>query len=221
MLHSERRSSATFCTFLDRDLIDWVDQHDMRDVGFGGPEFTWKRSASEARLDQMLANDQWATTFANASVAHLPLFKFDHRPLLLCLDTSVGTPKPNKPFRFIAAWVLHEQFDEFVKKAWFQDIPWHQNISQFTHACSMWNKEVFKHTERRKKHLLRRLDGISRVVARYGLLPRYEELQLTLWKDLEDVLLQESLIWAQKARAEWSVYGDRNTQYFHGRANRR
>ncbi|KAI9075263.1 hypothetical protein K1719_042764 [Acacia pycnantha] len=58
-------------------------------------------------------------------------------------------------------------------------------------------------------------------VARQGLLPKYEELQLAIWKDLEDVLLQESLIWAQKARAEWSVYGDRNTRYFHARANHR
>ncbi|KAI9086907.1 hypothetical protein K1719_031068 [Acacia pycnantha] len=53
------------------------------------------------------------------------------------------------------------------------------------------------------------------------MLPKYEELQLSLWKELEDVLLQESLLWAQKARAEWSVYGDRNTRYFHAHANRR
>ncbi|KAI9074998.1 hypothetical protein K1719_043048 [Acacia pycnantha] len=48
-----------------------------------------------------------------------------------------------------------------------------------------------------------------------------EQLGHQLWKELEDVLLQESLLWAQKARAEWSVYGDRNTRYFHARANRR
>ncbi|KAI9094746.1 hypothetical protein K1719_026552 [Acacia pycnantha] len=61
-------------------------------------------------------------------------------------------------------------------------------------ACSTWNKDVFKHTELRKKCLLRRLDGINRVVARFGMVPKYAELQLSLWKDLEDVLLQESLL---------------------------
>ncbi|KAI9122538.1 hypothetical protein K1719_006378 [Acacia pycnantha] len=172
-------------------------------------------------LDRLLTNYQWSSMFPNASVVHLPFFKSDHRPLLLQLDSTVGIPNPHRPFRFIASWVLHENFDEFVQKSWIQDTPWIQNISQFTHACSKWNKEVFKHTEGRKKHLLRRLDGISRAVARQGLLPKYEELQLAIWKDLEDVLLQESLIWAQKARAEWSVYGDRNTRYFHARANHR
>ncbi|KAK4275816.1 hypothetical protein QN277_018836 [Acacia crassicarpa] len=153
MLHSERRSSATFRTSYDCDLLSWVDMHDMRDVGFVGPKFTWKRGASEARLDRMLANEQWASTFPDASVAHLPFFKYDHRLLLLRLDMSVGSPRPNRPFRFITAWVLHEKFDEFVKKAWAQDISWPQNLSQFTHACSKWNKEVFKHTKGRKKHL--------------------------------------------------------------------
>ncbi|KAI9116206.1 hypothetical protein K1719_013136 [Acacia pycnantha] len=220
LLLGERRSSATFRSSVDRELVSWVDMHEMRDVGFAGPEFTWKRGTSEARLDRMLANDQWFLKYPNASVTHLPFFKSDHRPLLIRLDKD-RSKVVNRPFRFIAAWVLHEKFDDFVQQSWMTDMAWLQNIAQFSNACSVWNKEVFRHTEGRKKLLLRRLDGISRVVARYGLLPKYEALQLHLWKELEDVLLQESLIWAQKARAEWSVYGDRNTRYFHARANRR
>ncbi|KAI9078864.1 hypothetical protein K1719_039134 [Acacia pycnantha] len=135
--------------------------HERRDVGLVGPEFTWKRGTTEARLDRILANDQWANLFPNASVTH--------RPLLLHLDKDTHSSTSNRPFRFIAAWVLLAQFDEFVR--------------------------------------------INRAVTRYGLLPKYKDLQLGIWNELEDVLLQESLIWAQKATVKWSVYGDRNTRY--------
>ncbi|KAK4254761.1 hypothetical protein QN277_010094 [Acacia crassicarpa] len=221
LLHCERRSNAHCHTSVDRDFARWVDTQEMRDIGFAGPEFTWKRGTSEARLDRIIVNDQWSSQFPNASVAHLPFFKSDHRPLLLRLDSAKSSERPNRPFRFIAAWVLHAGFDEFVRLSWHPNISWLQNISQFSKACSKWNKEVFRHTEGRKKHLLQRLDGLSQAVSRVGLLPKYEELQLTLWKELEDVLIQESLMWARKAKMEWSVFGDRNTRYFHARANRR
>ncbi|KAK4258441.1 hypothetical protein QN277_004892 [Acacia crassicarpa] len=193
----------------------------MIDIGFVGPEFTWKRGNSEARLDRMLANEEWVTLFPNASMAHLPFFKSDHRPLLLRLNPEMAINKPNRPFRFIVAWVLHDKFDDFVRQAWNHNTSWVHNISQFSDVCSTWNKEVFKHTELRKKRLLRRLDELNWVVARFGMEPKYAQLQLVLWKDLEDVLIQESFIWAQKARAVWTVYSDRNTHFFHARANHR
>ncbi|KAI9085987.1 hypothetical protein K1719_032064 [Acacia pycnantha] len=148
----------------------------------------------------MVANEQWGSLFPNASVTHLPCFKSDHRPLLLRLDKDMNTTKPKRPFRFIAAWVLHAQFDEFVCQTWVPDMDWLPNISQFTNAYSKWNKEVFRHTEGRKKQLMRRLDGIDKVISWHGLLPKYEALQLDIWKELEDVLLQESLIGHRKLK---------------------
>ncbi|KAI9119622.1 hypothetical protein K1719_009498 [Acacia pycnantha] len=40
MLHGERRSPATSRLSFDRDLVRWIDMHEMCDVGFVGPEFT-------------------------------------------------------------------------------------------------------------------------------------------------------------------------------------
>lgn len=48
-----------------------------------------------------------------------------------------------------------------------------------------------------------------------------ENLQYNLWKELEDVLLHENVIWAEKARAKWTLYGDQNTWYYHACANNR
>ncbi|XP_028769815.1 uncharacterized protein LOC114727282 [Neltuma alba] len=55
--------------------------------------------------------------------------------------------------------------------------------------------------------------------ANYGLTEKLEKLQQQLWQELEKALLQESLIWAQKARSEWQINRDKNTRYYHTRAN--
>ena len=220
-LDTERFSVATHKLMHDRDFAQWIDNSCMVDLGFVGPEYTWKRGTSEARLDRCLANEEWLSLFSYTSVVHLPMYKSDHRPLLIRMSYPVHRNKPNRPFRFIAAWVLHENFDTFVQKEWESNRSWEDNISNFTNACLEWNKSVFGHTEARKRMLLRRLDGVNDVVRRTGSTPKLDQLQQELWRELEDVLVQDSLLWAQKARLEWTVFGDRNSRFFQSRANSR
>lgn len=39
---------------------------------------------------------------------------------LLNIDGLGGSRRGNCPFRFIAAWVLHEKFEKFVKDNWLE-----------------------------------------------------------------------------------------------------
>lgn len=65
------------------------------------------------------------------------------------------------------------------------------------------------------------MEGINRIKAR-GFLPLdLLKLQKQLWLELDDVLLQESILWAQKARCDWQIFGDSNTKFFHQKANGR
>ncbi|XP_028775405.1 uncharacterized protein LOC114732274 [Neltuma alba] len=205
----------------DKDFYNFVTEEELNDMGFIGPRFTWKRSNVESRIDRLLCSSDWLGAFPNAMVSHLPWYKSDHRPLLLqlhCLQTSRRT---QRPFRFLAPWVLHEQFDEFVKNAWNTSLPWKETVREFTDVCVTWNVQVFGSVTTRKKRLIRRLNGIMRAEAQYGLTENLEVLQQQLWRELNDVLLQESLLWAQKARCEWHINGDKNTRFFHMRANGR
>ncbi|XP_028770189.1 uncharacterized protein LOC114727667 [Neltuma alba] len=195
LFSSERHTHAPNGLSIDREFCNWYEESSLSDIGFVGPYFTWKRGVPSA------------------------YYKSDHCPLLLQMHQHVD--RPSRPFQFIAAWVLHDEFSSFVKANWMEDTEWNFNLDQFTRACSSWNKQVFRHTEERKRKLLRRMDGVNRALGQGGNVHFYEEIQVRLWKELEEVLIQESLIWAQKARMDWSLFGNRNTKFFHTRANKR
>lgn len=48
-----------------------------------------------------------------------------------------------------------------------------------------------------------------------------ENLEKDLTKELEEVCLQEELLWFQKSRSDWISLGDRNTAYYHAKAVKR
>lgn len=125
----ERKSTAAHPTSFDRDFYQWFEESSIMNLGFMGPMFTWKRENSEALLDRFFANTEWCQNFSNARVTHLPFFKSDHLPVLLQLDRC--SEKPNRPFRFIAAWVLHENFNDFLKGngvvMWSGMTTWHSS----------------------------------------------------------------------------------------------
>lgn len=76
--------------------------------------FTWYRGNLFERLDCALGNEAWINSFPNCLVTHLSKFKFDHRPLLLTLNSDVVLPR-GRPFRFLAGWIEHPEFESFVK----------------------------------------------------------------------------------------------------------
>ena len=76
----------------------------MIDLGFSGPKFTWSNKRGiddliQCRLDRCWANPEWKAHFAEANVTHLARANFDHCPLLLNLNLSLGEGN-NRPFCF-------------------------------------------------------------------------------------------------------------------------
>lgn len=76
-------------------------------------------------MDREVVNVEWQLKFPEAKILHLSLYKFDHRPLSLNLiDNNEGQKYGDKPFRFMAAWLLDNSFDEVVKQSWKGDLDW-------------------------------------------------------------------------------------------------
>ncbi|XLU52822.1 hypothetical protein S245_047470 [Arachis hypogaea] len=101
------------------------------DLGYSRCSYTWKRCSLVERLDRVISNLDWQITFPEVVIQHLPSLKFDHSPLLLRL-TSQGAPnKGRRPFRFLAAWLDHPDFDNVVNRGWNLQDSWHTCMEDF------------------------------------------------------------------------------------------
>ncbi|CAL1381560.1 unnamed protein product [Linum trigynum] len=195
-----------------RDFQDCVLDAGLLDMGFSGPPFTWFRTCLKERLDRGLANPAWNSAFPDTIISHLPRLRSDHRPILINLN-PLFQPAGHKPFKFLAAWLLHEGFKDMVTSAWGRGTDLASSIAEFTEEAKQWNKNVFGNIMKKKNDLLGR---IKRLELRYG--GDSNDTRLVQARaELESVLLQEEMLWYQKSRLEWIAYGDSNTKHFHSR----
>ncbi|XP_020596678.1 uncharacterized protein LOC110036546 [Phalaenopsis equestris] len=66
----------------------------LYDLGFSGPQFTWRRGQTWERLDRIFVNSMWFSEFIHTSVQHLSMTGLDHRPLLMNISASKVKHKP-------------------------------------------------------------------------------------------------------------------------------
>lgn len=149
---SERSLAAFKETIIACDLID---------AGFQGYPYTWKHGDLEQRLDRMLINIQWGLIFPEGIVFHIPPFKPDHRPILIQFAYEKRDNKRRRPFRFLVAWVTHEDFDNFMRCNWKSRSSWNKQLQDFKLEFEKWNRETFGNIFTRKKKLLRQLETIN------------------------------------------------------------
>ncbi|PNX90011.1 hypothetical protein L195_g046134 [Trifolium pratense] len=97
--------------------------------GFHGPRFMWEGRGIKERIDLALCNRSWQTTFPEANNFHLPALKLDHRPIIVRLSPTQLSPT-NRPFRFMANWIPHENFSDLVKEVWAANDEWKPNGSR-------------------------------------------------------------------------------------------
>ncbi|XP_028807543.1 uncharacterized protein LOC114762247 [Neltuma alba] len=201
-----------------------INRCSLMDVGTWGNRFTWKGlilqgyERSFERLDRGMCNVNWRCSFLNAMIKVLTRIGCsDHNPLLLCLGER-NKPSGERPFRFEAAWLLHNNFEEMLQKNWNREGKFNGRLNKLRDSLISRNREVFRSIHKRKKLLVARLDGIQKKISNCNRpSPSLIKLEDNLQKELEDVLSQEEILWYQKSRREWINDGDRNTKFYHVR----
>ncbi|KAF7831717.1 ribonuclease H [Senna tora] len=176
----------------DAGFFEFMEDSGLLDLGFSGNKFTWKGGDVEVKLDRVIANLEWRRRFGDASVTHLAKLKSDHTPLWIRMGRVGNCNLNSRPFRFLAACLIHEDFERLMGVAWKRSESWSNTISEFTNALNDWNMNVFWNIFSWKRRLLARLQGIKDKLGNGGSL-RLLDTKREVWKEYEEVLFQEEI----------------------------
>ena len=198
-----------------------MDNCNLIDLGFKGPRFTWfnkrKRNPIFERLDRAWVNSLWLNTFPESTIHHLQRLSSDHNPILLNTKTEIHMPRNyKKPFKFETMWLSEPGFDDLIKHNWpIDQSEFHVKLKNISFLMNSWAKQNHGNVFKRKKNLIARIQGIQRAIDHDPRKAYLIDLENKLKEDLDVILDQEEQFWALRARSNWLVAGDRNTNFFH------
>jgi exonuclease III len=200
----------------------------LRDLGFRGAWYTWDNHRLgveniKERLDKVVATMHWSTLFPKACVNHLCASTSDHRPFQILLQEPVTKNKRRRPFRFEQAWTRLKSCDTVVSEAWHSNTPGSHmfEVTEAIKSCQRelmkWDKEVFRSSQQKIHQLgevLRRLE--DRAMSEEN----HHEMK-KLKSEMNVLSGREEIKWRQRSRVQWLEEGNRNTKFFHNKANQR
>jgi hypothetical protein len=198
---------------------------DLKDLGYLGDRFTWRRGRIRERLDRAVANPGFMNMMPNVAVTNMKFQRSDHRPILLDaehyrVNHAMG---PTCPRRFEARWLREEKFGDVVASAWEEaSLHVHQggvlDKLGFLHEnLHVWDEVVLKKPRKQLQAAQRELERVMRAPMN----DENDERRTELASRIERLLEQQEIHWQQRSRANWLHNGDKNTNYFHNYANAR
>ena len=125
--------------------------------------------------------------------------------------------------RFEAKWLKEGRFRQVVEEAWEQaGVRCNSNtlagkLAIVHDHLHKWDRQILQ--KRKKK--IRKKQILMEKVSCDVLSEENVELQRELAKEIEELLEQEEMHWAQRSRINWLQNGDKNTSYFHNFAKER
>ncbi|XP_061345139.1 uncharacterized protein LOC133290994 [Gastrolobium bilobum] len=197
----------------------FLDSCQVEEVTGMGAKFTWQGPKWNhldrvfKKLDRVCANMSWRLNFDEATVRVMPRILSDHSPLLLTMKSNMQGWS-ERPFRFMAAWMEHPDFERLMEDKWHSDMEINGMLSNFIPQLKRWNRDVYGNINNRKRNLVNRIVEVQRH-RENGEDPGLQQLEDLLQNDLNITLEQEELMWFQKSRHDWIADGDKNTRFYH------
>lgn len=190
---------------------NWINRCHLLDLGCICSRFTWRGPLWNGRDGVFKRLDRAQTLLSKpflGCILIITRLEFFFNP--------TESPQQCRPFRFLAAWLEHEDFDRLLSTNWKNEIYLTGNLFELTTKLKEWNQNVFGNIFKRKQELMARLKGVHESPG-YGSNLHLDFLEANLTGRLEKALHLEETLWLRKSRKVWIRDSDRNTRYYHAK----
>ncbi|XP_028547970.1 uncharacterized protein LOC114578710 [Dendrobium catenatum] len=213
-------------------MVEFMSTHDLHDLGFSGPTFTWSNNKSGSskiwvRLDRVLMNSEGLRRAPLANVRHLVRISSDHCPLLVTLE-SASRSKGSKWLRFEDIWMTYPATWKLVWKNWNKldygqpDAILNRKCSRTLRALYHWSRNRLKELGELKSSLEARIETLQIAEGSLDGLTTEQDAELRrLAGELITTLPRLTTWWRQCAKTKWIEEGDANSHFFHTNASAR
>ena len=220
ILYKEEKFSFNMGSIVGANLFQQViSELHLCNLVASGQKFTWMNNREEEgfvmeRLDRAFASVDWVNSYPQYFLLNLPIVDSNHGPILLNFEKQL--PFRKRPFRFELMWINHPSCKDMIHQAWnlhtkgSRGAQLNNKLANVKKEAIGWNKSVFGKVELEIKKKLAELQEMQDSIVSIEDVRKEKILR----EELEGLLNKEEIMWAQKARNNWVLFGDRNTKYF-------
>lgn len=206
-----------------REFGQCVTSTELTDLAYIGNSFTWSNKQGDTlvskKLDRIMVNDIWLSTFPNALGVFGDPGISDHSPCCIFLDTT--SPKPKKPFKFFSMLNQNPEFPILVSECW-RALPFEgskmllvsRKLKALKSVIRSFSRDNYSLLEKRVAEAFEELQTCQRVTLNTPSpeAARSEKEAHNKWNVLAKA--EESFL-QQRSKVNWLGHGDCDSAYYH------
>ncbi|KAM6580660.1 hypothetical protein CsatA_004434 [Cannabis sativa] len=204
----------------------------LHETPFEGDLFTWSKSRKalhtiKERLDWCFVNNHWENYFNTPQVHHLDYYQSDHRAITAAfnlLSAQTCKAKRRSHFRFEKMWLADPEYKDIIVDHWLNSITSDpitvvsNNLKSCAENLQSWHERKYGSMKKNIKECQKKVETLNNSYINSS--SHLDELKQAE-TILDELLEQEETYWQQCSRVDWLACGDRNTKFFHAKANAR